>query len=80
MTYNKKNIGPEVETPAKAPTFSGKVVDFAAAREGAARDKGEKSVKGKAKAPRDKMSQSRLHPCYSINLCLGASQKRSTDI
>lgn len=61
-----------------APASPGKVVDFAAAREGAARDKapdqqaakprrgrppkedkGEKPAKGKAKAPRDKMSQSK---------------------
>lgn len=61
-----------------APASPSKVVDFAAAREGAARDKtpdqqaakprrgrppkedkGEKPAKGKAKAPRDKMSQSK---------------------
>ena len=136
MVNDKKNIGPEVETPAEAPApeqpvpdkpepvvgdpapaekaepvvsespgaaapeapapdkqaqqtaipgmdgptpaSPGKVVDFAAAREGAARDKtpdqqaakprrgrppkedkGEKPAKGKAKAPRDKMSQSK---------------------
>ncbi len=67
---------PGIDGPAPAPL--GKVVDFAAAREGVAKDKapdqqatkphrgrppkedkGDKPAKGKAKAPRDKMSQSK---------------------
>ena len=72
----KQTAIPSKDDPPPAP--SGKVVDFAAAREGAAKDKapdkqrtmprrgrpakeskGNKPEKGKAKAPRDKISQSK---------------------
>lgn len=72
----KQTAIPDKDDP--PPASSGKVVDFAAAREGAAKDKapdkqrttprrgrpakeskGDKLEKGKAKAPRDKMSQSK---------------------
>ncbi len=74
------------DTDGPAPASPGKVVDFAAAREGVAKDKapdqqvakprrgrppkedkGDKPAKSKAKAPRDKMSQSK-----------GAANKAST--